>query len=298
MQILITGATGLIGSTLITHLLELGYQITALVRSPDKARIQLPPKVQLISSLTQYNDLNQFDAVINLAGEPIFTHRWTTEQKQRLIESRVQLTKQLTSLINHSTTPPHTFISGSATGYYGDKKEYIITEQSEPSAQFTGQLCQKWEAEALKAKTRVCLLRTGIVLAKTGGALAKMLPIYRLGLGGRLGNGEQYWSWITLKDMIAAIVFLLNNVACSGAFNLVTPHPVRNKDFNSMLGQLLKRPYFLAVPTFILNLFLGERVQLLLDSQKIIPEKLQAGGFHFQYPELKAALQDILKQKS
>ncbi|MDO5054857.1 MAG: TIGR01777 family oxidoreductase [Pasteurella oralis] len=295
MQILITGATGLIGSTLVSHLLAQHHQITALVRSPDKARDQLPSTVQLISSLTQYNDLNQFDAVINLAGEPIFTRRWTIEQKCRLLESRVHLTRQLVTLINNSTAPPHTFISGSATGYYGDKAEHIITEQTEPSTRFPSYLCQQWEAEALKAKTRVCLLRTGIVLAQTGGALAKMLPIYRLGLGGRLGNGKQYWGWIALKDMIAGITFLLNNMTCAGAFNLVAPHPIRNSEFNSTLGKLLTRPHFATVPAFILNVLLGERAQLLLDSQKVVPAKLQAEGFIFQYPKLKEALQDILK---
>ncbi|WP_101775087.1 TIGR01777 family oxidoreductase [Pasteurella oralis] len=298
MQILMTGATGLIGSTLISHLLAQHHQITALVRSPEKACRQLPPAVQLISSLTQYTHLNQFDAVINLAGEPIFTRRWTREQKRRLLESRIHLTRQLTTLINNSTTPPHTFISGSATGYYGDKGENIITEQTQPSQQFPSQLCQQWETEAVKAQTRVCILRTGIVLAQNGGALSKMLPIYRLGLGGQLGNGKQYWAWIALEDMIAGILFLLNHATCVGAFNFVSPHPIRNREFNTLLGKYLKRPHFATVPAFILNLLLGERAQLLLDSQKVVPTRLQAEGFIFQYPKLENALQAILKQKS
>lgn len=183
MNILITGATGLIGSQLTSQLIKHSHGVTALVRDPKAAKQKLPASVTLISSLAQYTTLNTFDAVINLAGEPIFDQRWTAEQKQRLVESRVNLTAQLVQRINASRQPPHTFISGSATGYYGNKSEEIITENAPPTDTFPSQLCQRWESEALCAKTRVCLLRTGIVLSKTGGALAKMLPLYRLGLG-------------------------------------------------------------------------------------------------------------------
>ncbi|HHE3650176.1 TIGR01777 family oxidoreductase [Pasteurella multocida] len=295
MNILITGATGLIGSQLTSQLIKHSHGVTALVRDPKAAKQKLPASVTLISSLAQYTTLNTFDAVINLAGEPIFDQRWTAEQKQRLVESRVNLTAQLVQRINASRQPPHTFISGSATGYYGNKSEEIITENAPPTDTFPSQLCQRWESEALCAKTRVCLLRTGIVLSKTGGALAKMLPLYRLGLGGKLGSGKQYWAWIALDDMVKGILFLLENHQCQGAFNLVSPNPIRHAEFNSTLASILKRPAFATVPEWLLRFFLGERAQLLLDSQKIVPEKLLAQGFVFDYPELKSALQAILK---
>ncbi|HDR0612252.1 TIGR01777 family oxidoreductase [Pasteurella multocida] len=295
MNILITGATGLIGSQLTSQLIKHSHGVTALVRDPKAAKQKLPASVTLISSLAQYTTLNTFDAVINLAGEPIFDQRWTAEQKQRLVESRVNLTAQLVQRINASRQPPHTFISGSATGYYGNKSEEIITENAPATDTFPSQLCQRWESEALCAKTRVCLLRTGIVLSKTGGALAKMLPLYRLGLGGKLGSGKQYWAWIALDDMVKGILFLLENHQCQGAFNLVSPNPIRHAEFNSTLASILKRPAFATVPEWLLRFFLGERTQLLLDSQKIVPEKLLTQGFTFDYPELKSALQAILK---
>lgn len=222
MNILITGATGLIGSHLTSQLIKHAHGVTALVRDPKVAKQKLPASVTLISSLAQYTTLDTFDAVINLAGEPIFDQRWTAQQKQRLVESRVNLTAQLVQRINASRQPPHTFISGSATGYYGNKSEEIITENAPATDTFPSQLCQRWESEALCAKTRVCLLRTGIVLSKAGGALAKMLPLYRLGLGGKLGSGKQYWAWIALDDMVKGILFLLENHQCQGAFNLVS----------------------------------------------------------------------------
>ena len=184
MKILITGATGFIGTALITQLLAQNHQITALVRNIEKAQQQLPHAVGLINTLDYFQHFNQFDAVINLAGEPIFSRRWTTTQKERLESSRISLTEKLAHLINRSDDPPQYFISGSATGYYGDCGEQLIDENTPPANDFTARLCQDWEAAALKANTRVCLVRTGMVLGTQGGALAKMLPLYRCGLGG------------------------------------------------------------------------------------------------------------------
>ncbi|MDP9501263.1 TIGR01777 family oxidoreductase [Bisgaard Taxon 45] len=295
MNILITGATGLIGAQLTLQLIKQAHTITALVRDPHRAKQKLPASVTLISSLAPYTTLDTFDAVINLAGEPIFEHHWTLQQKRRLVESRINLTAQLVKLINASRIPPHTFISGSASGYYGNQDAQIVTENTPPTNTFPSQLCQRWETEALGAKTRVCLLRTGIVLSNMGGALAKMLPLYRLGLGGKLGSGKQYWAWIALDDMVKGILFLLDNKPCQGAFNLVSPNPIPQTHFNHTLASILKRPAFANVPEFILRLILGERAQLLLDSQNIMPEKLLSQGFVFAYPELKSALQAILK---
>lgn len=294
MNIFITGATGFVGSVLTAKLAG-QHQITALTRSPEKAGKILPASVKTVSTLACYANFDEFDAVINLAGEPIFDRRWTAQQKERLTNSRVNLTENLTALINNSVTPPHTFISGSACGYYGDCGEQPIDENTPPSDAFPAKLCQQWEAAALNADTRVCVLRTGIVMDKSGGALARMLPLYRYGLGGKLGCGKQFWAWIALPDMINAIEFLLLHSTCQGAFNLVSPHPIRNAEFNRMLGLAVKRPHFATVPAFVLKLVLGERSQLLLDSQNVQPSKLLAAGFEFQLPTLQQALSESLK---
>ena len=286
MKILITGATGFIGTALIPQLLAQNHQITALVRNIEKAQQQLPHVVELINTLDYFQHFNQFDAVINLAGEPIFDRRWTNKQKVRLESSRISLTEKLTQLINQSDEPPVCFIYGSATGYYGDCGEQSIDENTSPANHFAAQLCQHWEAAALKANTRVCVVRTSLVLARQGGALAKMLPLYRCGLGGKLGSGQQYWGWISLTDMVNGILFLLENSACKGPFNFVAPQVVRNTKFNKILGIILKRPHFATVPAFLLKFMLGERACLLLDSQKLIPQNLLAHGFQFQHPEL------------
>lgn len=295
MDIFITGATGLIGTSLLPHLVE-KHQVTALVRNIDTARKKLPNTVNLTTSISQYHNLNDFDAVINLAGEPIFDHRWTTAQKQKLLNSRVSLTKHLAHLINQSSNPPEVFISGSATGYYGDNGDVQITESTSPARTFAAMLCKQWENAALQAETRVCLIRTGIVLSSKGGALAKMLPLYRLGLGGKLGNGQQYWGWISIEDMVQGILFLLENQHCEGAFNFTAPNPLRQSEINQILGKQLNRPCFAQVPAFVLKLVLGERSQLLLDSQNVIPKQLVNAGFEFQYPHFEQALVHCLNE--
>lgn len=295
MNIFITGATGLIGSSLLPHLVE-KHQVTALVRNLETARKKLPNITTLTTSISQYHNLNDFDAIINLAGEPIFDHRWTVAQKQKLVNSRVNLTKHLAHLINQSSNPPEVFISGSATGYYGDNGNMQITENTPAARTFAAMLCKQWENSALQAETRVCLIRTGIVLSSKGGALAKMLPLYRLGLGGKLGNGQQYWGWISIDDVVQGILFLLENKHCEGAFNFTAPNPLLQSEINQILGKQLNRPYFTCVPAFILKLVLGERSQLLLDSQNIIPKQLVNAGFEFQYPHFKQALVHCLNE--
>lgn len=284
MYILLTGGTGLIGSALLPQLLAKQHKICLLTRhiKMDRFPYYMGKNVHQIKSLSELQDLNRFDAVINLAGEPIFDRRWTDKQKTKLFASRVNLTQNLTALINQSDNPPHTFISGSATGFYGDHQDHWIDETTSAGAEFPAQLCQHWEAAAMQANTRVCLLRTAMVLSPKGGALSKMLPLYRLGLGGKLGSGKQYWAWISLQDMIAGIVFLLENPQCKGAFNLAAPHPITNQNFNQQLGDFLKRPHFANVPAFLLRWVLGDRSQLLLDSQRIKPKRLIEAGFEFQ----------------
>ncbi|OOH89620.1 TIGR01777 family protein [Pasteurellaceae bacterium 15-036681] len=287
MNILITGGTGFVGKALSQALLDQNHQLTILTRQ----KISNTQAVSYCQNLTDFANLNQFDAVINLSGEPIFDKAWSPQQKRILIDSRIRITQQLVELIQKSDIPPHTFISASATGYYGDLPYSAknCDEQTACGNKFTAQLCQQWEDAALQAQsenTRVCLARTGIVLDKAGGALKRMLPLYRLGLAGKLGSGKQHWAWISLRDEIKAILFLLENQQVQGAFNLVAPQPITNKEFNKLLAKSLKRPAILAVPAFILKIILGERSQLLLDNQPIIPKKLMSYGFRFQDSDL------------
>lgn len=281
MKIFITGGSGFIGQALCQALLAQGHQLTVLTRKP-------PPQTakQAVSFVSDFTTVDSFDAVINLAGEPIFAKRWTAKQKQILYNSRIDLTDKLARLIRQSPTPPKVLISASATGYYGNLPQNTknADEQTACGTQFPAQLCQHWEAAALQAQseqTRVCLLRTGIVLDEKGGALAKMRPLYRLGMGGKLGNGKQHWAWISLKDQVRAILFLLEQDQCFGAYNLVAPYPVSNADFNYWLAKKVRRPAYFHTPKWILRLVLGERSQLLLDNQPLAPTRLLEAGFEF-----------------
>lgn len=297
MKILITGASGLIGRRLTEKLLEQSHEVTALTRAPERAAKILGPKVTLWRSLEGRTSLDDFDAVINLAGEPIADKRWTKEQKQKLCDSRWQLTEKLSQLINASERPPAVFISGSAVGYYGDQGQAVVAEDEPPNKQFTWQLCARWEALALAAqsdRTRVCLLRTGVVLAKKGGALAKMILPFRAGLGGPLGDGQQYMPWIHIDDMVAAILFLLQHETLNGPFNMVAPYPVRNDQFSALLGETLHRPSFMRVPAGVVRLLMGESAVLVLGGQRAIPQRLEDAGFEFQYKELKPAIEEVL----
>ncbi|OOF59279.1 TIGR01777 family oxidoreductase [Rodentibacter myodis] len=298
MKILITGGTGLIGQALIPTLLNKQYHITVLTRSEEKARQILPQKtLQFLTALSPLENLDHFEAVINLAGEPIFAKRWTALQKIKLFDSRVKLTQQLTNLINNGRNPPH-FISASAMGIYGDQAKRVITEIS-PTAQhtFTAQLCQKWEDTARQVHTKVCLLRTGMVLSPQGGALAKMLPLYQWNLAGRLGSGKQYWSWIALEDMVRGIVFLLEHGNSEGVYNLVSPQPITNQFFNQQLSQSLNRCAYFPIPEFTLKWVLGERAGMLLESQNALPKCLLEAGFRFQYENLTQYLTALFTKK-
>ncbi|WP_373777038.1 TIGR01777 family oxidoreductase [Glaesserella sp.] len=288
MKILITGGTGFIGKVLVKALVDSGHHLTLLTRQ----KLADTQAVSYCQNFANFDNLNAFDAVINLAGEPIFDKAWNERQKQKLIASRLEITQQLVELIAKSEHPPHTLISGSATGYYGDlpfAKNY--DEQTACGSSFAAQICQHWEQTALQAKsdkTRVCLVRTAIVLDKNGGALKRMLPLYRLGLAGKLGSGKQHWAWISLTDEVRAILFLLENADCHGAYNFVAPQLTTNADFNRTLAQTLKRPAIFAVPAFILKWILGERSQLLLDNQPLVPKRLLAAGFEFEDTDLAA----------
>jgi len=299
MKILMTGGTGLIGSCFIQHYSE-RHDFTVLARKPQAAARKLGSNARILTSLSELENLDAFDAVINLAGEPIAVKRWTSAQKERIQTSRWQTTQKLVSLMQASAQPPRVFISGSAIGYYGRQGQEPVTEtRGVPHNEFSHELCARWEQianSAASTDTRVCLLRTGVVLAKHGGALKKMLPPFYFGLGGPIGNGEQMMSWIHLHDMVAAIEFLLTHEDCAGAYNLTAPAPVSNEVFSKTIGQVLGRPTFMRVPGAVLRLVFGEMADdLLLHGQAVLPERLGQAGFEFQYAELEPALQNLLK---
>ena len=296
MKILVTGGTGLIGRHLIPRLQVLGHELTVVTRSPEKARQLLGSGIDIWKGLTEHQDLNGFDAVINLAGDPIADKRWTAEQKQRLCHSRWDLTQRLVGLIHASDTPPSVLISGSAIGYYGDLGEVVVTEEEPPHNEFTHKLCARWEqiaCEAQSERTRVCLLRTGVVLAPRGGILGKMTPAFKLGLGGPIGNGRQYLAWIHIDDMVNGILWLLDN-DLRGPFNMVSPYPVHNEQFAHALGHALHRPAIFRVPAAAIRLLMGESAVLVLGGQRALPKRLEAAGFAFRWYDLDEALKDVL----
>jgi len=300
MHIFITGGTGLIGSVLIHNLIKKGHKVTVLTRDIYKGRKKFGDKVGYCTSLEDIKSLDGYDSVINLAGEPIIGKRWTERQKEKLCNSRWDITRKLGELIKNSDIPPTVFISGSAVGYYGAQNEHILKESAEPHGGFTFRLCKKWEELALEVRsehTRVCVLRTGIVLSKKGGMLSMLSLPFRFGLGSTFGKGTQYISWIHIQDMVNAIIFLLNMPEAQGIFNLTAPHPVTNKRFSNILSATLYRPRIFRIPAFVLKLIMGEAATMVVDGQRVVPQHLQDLHYHFLYGHLDDALANILKGK-
>ncbi len=304
MKILLTGGTGFIGSELLKLLTT--HQIVLLTRSPDQAKQHLQyadlGNIEYLASLDELADLNNIDAVINLAGEPIADKRWTEQQKEKICDSRWKITEQIVELIHASTEPPSVFLSGSAVGYYGDQQDHPFDECLHVNNDdFPHMVCAKWEHIAKRAEseqTRVCFLRTGVVLGLNGGALAKMLLPYKLGLGGPLGNGNQYMPWIHILDMVRAIMYLLETPHAHGAFNMCAPHPVTNRIFSRTLAKTLKRPHILFTPKWVMALAMGESACLLFDSMRAKPKKLTELGFKFSYSRIEPALKHLLQDRS
>lgn len=297
MKILITGGTGLIGRRLCPALLAKGHEITVLSRTPDTVKQKCGEAVQAMASLNDWQPDVLFDAVINLAGEPIVDKRWTAERKQRLWQSRVNLTENLVQCIANATHKPSVLLSGSATGFYGDGGDTILEESLSPATDFGAQLCSAWEAVAQTADAfgvRVCLLRTGLVLDSAGGLLGRMLLPFKLGLAARLGNGQQWMSWIHVDDYVAIMLLLLENSAESGAYNMTAPEPVTNAEFTHTLARVLHRPALLVAPACVLKLMLGEMAALLLGGQRALPTKMQTLGYRFSYTKLEEALSAIV----
>ncbi|WP_028775191.1 TIGR01777 family oxidoreductase [Shewanella waksmanii] len=301
MHILITGGTGFIGQQLIKQLSA--HQLTIVTRSMVNAQKTLGHQHQYLNNLGALTDLDRFDAVINLAGEPI-AQRWSFANKQKICASRWDLTARLSELFNQSSHPPKHFISASAIGIYGNGDEAVDEQTSlcsfaETGAdeQFAHSVCARWEELALSAQdsTRVAIIRIGLVLGKNGGALAKMLPAFKLGLGGKIASGSQGMSWIHIDDLIALILYLLDNEQCQGIYNGTAPNPVDNATFTQQLGKTLSRPTLFPAPEKLLTIALGEMAELLTQGQFVKPTRTQAAGFEFQYPQLGPALKHILK---
>ena len=294
MNVLMSGATGLIGSSLSQELEEGGHSITRLTRSPQAANdIRWDPDAGKIDG-----PLEGYDAVLHLAGESIAEGRWTASKKVRIMQSRRKGTRLLAEAIAGLSEPPEVMVSASAVGYYGDRGNELLREDSGPGSDFLAEVCKAWEAAADPAREagiRVVHPRFGIILSPKGGALGTTLPIFKLGGGGRIGSGRQWWSWVALDDVVGAIRHALENASVEGPVNVGSPNPVTNARYTKALGEVLNRPTVFPLPAPAARLLLGEVADaLLLASQRIDPAKLEETGYLFRYPELEGALRHLL----
>ncbi len=293
-RILVTGGTGFIGSKLCLKLQEMGYNLTILSRKPLQKNHK---NLQFIRNL---NDIDfNFDIVINLAGEPI-SQRWSENKRNKIYTSRINLTQQISDKINSSKNPPKIFISGSAIGYYGTSETKTFDEQSSPTTQnyFSQKICFDWENAAKKSeqKTRLIILRTGVVIGQNGGIIKKMLPAFKFGLGGKIASGNQYFSWIHVEDAVNAIIHLMQNENSCGAFNITSPNHSNNYEFSQILAKNLHRPCFFKIPKFVLQLiYKNMATELLIEGQKVYPKALIDENFTFKYSNLDSAIKEALQ---
>lgn len=297
MKILISGSSGFIGSKLVEAFKNNGAEVFRLIRKemPEEGAIFWDPhKGQL-----DVNSLEGFDVIINLAGENIANKRWNEEYKRRILESRLEATRNLAMAIARLKRPPEVFLNASAVGYYGDHGSTFCTEQTANGSGFLAEVCHKWEEATIPIETcgvRTISLRFGIVLSKDEGVLAKMLPAFSWGLGGKLGSGHQYMSWVSIDDLIEIVAFVIKNREMRGAVNVVTPYPVTNSQFTQTLGRVLKKPTYFSVPAFILQLLMGKEMaqELLLNSIRVEPMRLTIAGYTFRHPDLYGALHHFI----
>ena len=282
MHVLITGGTGFIGQALCAALLQAGHTLSVLTRDPARARSQVPPAARVLASLDEARDV---EAVVNLAGEPLMAGRWNT-------------TRALIGWMARQSVRPRVLVSGSAIGYYGPRGDEALDESAAPGNDFAAHLCRDWETEAMQAEgldVRTCRVRTGIVLGADGGALAKMLPPFRLGAGGPMGDGRQWMSWIHRDDLVGMIQWLLERDQAGGAYNGTAPTPVTNRDFARTLGATLNRPALIPPPPIAQRQGFGENAELQLTGQRVLPAHALAEGFAFRFPTLERALDDLLR---
>ncbi|MHB9060586.1 MAG: TIGR01777 family oxidoreductase [Desulfobacteria bacterium] len=294
MRVAITGSTGLVGSAVVPALAESGYDVVRLLRrapAPGEKAIRWDPERGVIDAA----ELEGLDAVIHLAGENVGSGRWTAARKAAIRDSRVNGTRFLCDALAGLARPPKTLVCASAIGYYGDRGEEVLTEESPPGAGFLPGVCREWEAASAAAARkgiRVVAMRIGMVLSPKGGALPRMLPLFRAGLGGVIGNGRQYVSWVALDDLVGIVLHALRCEDLRGPVNAVAPRPVTNREFTEALGKALSRPTPLPVPAFALRLAVGGEMAdaLLLASAWVVPKRLLDTGYAFRFPELPAAL--------
>jgi hypothetical protein len=298
LRVLVSGASGPIGAALLAFLKAGGFTVTRLVRGSasgnNKDQIAWDPSRPLSPDV-----VSGFDAVIHLAGESI-VGRWTESKKRRIIDSRVQGTGHIAEAVAKAAQPPRVFISASAVGYYGSRGDEILREDCSSGEGFAAEICRQWEAAAQPAAAagiRSAQMRIGVVMSADGGALQKMLLPFRMGMGGRLGDGRQWWSWVAVQDVVGAIRHVLNDNSLHGPVNTVAPNPVTNTEFTGTLASVLKRPALFPMPAFAVRLVFGQMgEELFLASQRVEPAKLTASGYRFQHPDLRKALEEILKK--
>ena len=300
MKFFIIGGTGFIGGPLIRHLIRAGHEITALARTVSRVEYLPPQAAPLVDDPLKpgkWQDIaGQADVIINLAGRPIMT-RWTKTARKEIVESRILATRMAVEAIPPGRAEQMTLINANAVGYYGDSGDSLITEKSSPGKGFLAEVAQQWqqEAEAASKKgARVIIPRFGAVLGRGGGALAQMLPPFRLGLGGRLGSGNQWFSWIHMHDLVKALLFVAENNKLAGIVNMCSPEPVTNMELTRTLAKVLNRPAILPVPGIILKLAIGGSAEIALKGQRVFPEILKSTGFIFDFPSLEAALRDLI----
>jgi len=297
MHVLITGGTGFIGRALAGALLAQGHGVRVLTRDRVRAAAVLPAAAVPLDRLPAQAP----QAVVNLAGENLGAHRWTAARKRTFVDSRAGTTRRLVEWMKSLPQRPRVLVSGSAVGYYGARGDETLTEDAPPGAEFQSELCAAWEAEARNAEAlgvRVCRIRTGIVLGAGGGALAAMKLPFQLGLGGHLGSGAQWMSWIHRQDLVSLILWLLARDGSEGAYNATAPQPVTNREFARALGASLHRPVLFPMPAFAVKLLVGEMSHLLLTGQKVVPARGLAEGFRFEFPALDGALREVWVQSA
>lgn len=296
MQFLITGGTGFVGSALCARLLSDGHRVTVLTRDYARARLTLGPDVELVRELRELDAGWPVDVIVNLAGAPIADRRWSEQRKRILVDSRVGVTRELAQLVERLDRKPDCLVSASAVGFYGAGDGRPLTEASEARSEFSHELCKRWEEEARRIEAmgvRTCITRLGIVLDRNGGMLQKLLPPFRLGLGGRIGSGRQMMSWVHRLDVVNVIEWLSREQAQSGVFNLTAPAPVSNAEFTRNLAAVLRRPAWFPLPAWLVRLLFGEMGdRLLLHGQCVLPVRLQEAGYQFRYRRLPEALRD------
>jgi uncharacterized protein (TIGR01777 family) len=300
MKILISGASGLVGTHLIPTLKAKGHEIFRLVRKAPQAADEIQWDAEKGLAESEQAKLENFDAVVHLAGDNVASENWSDEKKRKIRDSRVTGTRVLVDALKRAQNPPKIFVSASAVGFYGNREDEVLTETSAKGVGFLAEVCDAWETESSKAEAfgaRVVMPRIGVVLAKDGGALEKMLTPFKFGVGGRIGSGRQWMSWIALDDLIRIIHFALENADLRGAVNAVAPNPVTNEEFTKTFGKVLHRPTILPVPEFAIKLMFGEMGEtLLLEGTRVLPKTLTEHGFEFKFTNLEAAMEKVISE--